>query len=401
MKKVLIACFLAVLMLMLPITTVAQQSKISEMKNTTSLNVETPQFFLTPDQYVELIIYIEAVFVGEDKDQAYGIIDDIIGTDMKLDPIQLAEAWTEYGYQPIPAQELNDPTLTLEDLKDLLNLYWAFNLFGGLLSLITGFFENRFGWMHRVINDGYQLTVDGVFLALNVVIDTVESLRSLAKTINLLLTVPYVFSDMVTDLFNQNFQGFLNTLTDFTTDFINNLSAYIITIVDLFLNFPAIWNYLKNDVGGFAYWLLTETPWKNGIRVTGIVTKGLFPYPGLNVTCRGETVVTNAQGGFYFDFDPIVPDENSFPPNEFYGLHKCKIVVEKDGEILKQTPDIFSYAFSGGDIFWGFIITTSRPKTVSVRNTFMERMSIFFNWIEGLFPNFLRLINKVDISSVK
>ena len=114
-----------------------------------------------------------------------------------------------------------------------------------------------------------------------------------------------------------------------------------------------------------------------------------------------ETVVTDGNGGFYFNFDPIVPDENSYPPNEYYGLHKCKIVVEKDGEILKEIPDSFSYAFSGGDIFWGFIIKISRPKTVSVRNTFMERLNIFFNWIEGLFPNFLRLINKIDISSVK
>jgi len=400
MKKVFIACFLVILMLMVPFTSVAKTSKISDINYVSSLINETPQFFITPDQYLEIILFIESTFEGDEKYQAYALVYDIIGTDMKLDPIKLAEAWNEYGYQPIPAQELNDPSLTLEDLKDLLNYYWAFNLFGGLLALITGLFKNRFGWMHRVINDGYQLCVDGVFLALNVVIDTVESLRSLAKTINLLLTVPWVFSDMITDLFNQNFQGFLNTLSDFLTDFINNLSAFILTIIDLFLNFPVIWDYLKNDVGGFAYWLLSETPWKNGIQVSGVVIRGISPYPGVNVTCRGETTITNSQGEFSFNFDPIVPNDDSFPPNEYYGMHKCKISVEKDGEILRQSPDILSYVFSGGYIYWPFIIPMSRPNTIGVRNVFAERLSILFNWIHGLFPNFFRLINRIDISSV-
>jgi hypothetical protein len=400
MKKFFIACFLVVIMLLLPVTSAVSQSNITKIKPVTSLNQETPQFFLTPDQYLEIVLYIEINFEGEEKDQAYAIVDNIIGTDMKLDPIKLAEAWDEYGYQAIPEEELNDPTLTLEDLKDLLNYYWAFNLFGDFLAFITGLFKNRFGWMYRVINDGYNLIVDGVFLALNIVIDTVESLRALAKTINLLITVPDIFSDMIIDLFNNNFNGFLNTLSDFLEDFINNLSAYIITIIDLFLNLPAIWNYLTNDVGGFAFWLLTETPWKKGISVIGVVIKGISPVLGANVTCRGVTITTNHRGEFSFNFEPIVPNEDSFPPNEYYGLHNCAITVEKDGKILSQSPYVLSYAFSGGIIYWPFIIPTSRSKALGFNSILKERINNLINFIQLIFSNFFRFEKTLDFNLV-
>ena len=108
MKKVIIACFFSILMLMVPITTASQTANISSTKNTNTENLSNPEFYLLLEQYVALVTYVETNYVGADKDQAYSILNDIIGSNLRVDAIELADAWEEYSYHPIPQEELDE-----------------------------------------------------------------------------------------------------------------------------------------------------------------------------------------------------------------------------------------------------------------------------------------------------
>ncbi len=88
-----------------------------------------------------------------------------------------------------------------------------------------------------------------------------------------------------------------------------------------------------------------------------------------------------------------LPDEDSFPEFEYYGMHNCQITVSKDGEVLKQTPTILSYAFSGGEINWPFIIPKAKNIDISFRTILIERLNSMMERFHAFFPYFFRNIN--------
>ena len=88
MKKILVASFFAIIMMLVPFTTVAQASDVPKSI------VEKPQFFITEQQLAYLNFYLEASYEGEDYDQAIAIRDDII-TDLEVALVKLAESWEE------------------------------------------------------------------------------------------------------------------------------------------------------------------------------------------------------------------------------------------------------------------------------------------------------------------
>ena len=117
-----------------------------------------------------------------------------------------------------------------------------------------------------------------------------------------------------------------------------------------------------NDVGDFLTWF-SEEHWKYPIHVYGRVLQGVEGLADVTVTCRNSFIKTNEEG--YFDFYMnLTPDDDSIPPGEWFGMHKCIITVEKDG-ITKESPAVLSYVFSDGGIYWLFIFTgKSRAQTI-------------------------------------
>jgi hypothetical protein len=78
MRKVFLASFIAIMLVMVPITTASKTSNVTYIKNITSQNVGMPEFYITQTQRSQLNDYIESNFNGEDKEEAYAIADSII-----------------------------------------------------------------------------------------------------------------------------------------------------------------------------------------------------------------------------------------------------------------------------------------------------------------------------------
>jgi hypothetical protein len=372
MRKVFLASFIAIMLVMVPITTASQTANVSYIKNIASAGSETTKFIITQAQRHQLDNYIETNFKGEEKDQAFTIANDIINSDLEVDPIKLAEAWATYGYQPIPQEEI-DNAETPEALELLIEVYWLLNVFANLVLFITSLISSRLGWLFGFINEGLSLFVRGVGLIIESLYITFNLLKAFVSAVNQILTVPAVFAQALEDLFNQKYADFLitigNFVGEFTLTFIDLLDALILLLID----FVRIVDYLKDTLGYFL-WIKSE-PWKEPILIIGVVRKFLFfPVVGATVTCKGKSTTTNDKGEFSFYVDPS-PDETSIPPNEYYGMHKCVITVEKDGEVIKETPGVLSYVFSYGYIFWPFIIMKGRSKVGSFNYNLMERFS--------------------------
>ena len=405
MKKVFIACFFAIIMLMVPFAAVSQTANISNIKkvsndkNTFTLDIEI-QFFITNSDYNKIKNYIETEIPEEHKGEAYDILNEIVSPHeiygYEVDMIELAEAWEQYGYKSIPEDVLNNPDLTLEDLEALLDTYWAFNLFGGLIHFITdiGPIRNRLGWFHRVINDGYYFCKEGVFIALNIAVNTLQQLQALANAVNFIVSVPETLYQAINDLVKGNGQAFKNKISGLISDFVEVTIGILPYAIGLLIAFQSIINYLSNLLE-FILDMIADTPWNDEIHVHGKIIKNFKE--SVNVTCKGQTL-TNIQGSFDFLVDPN-PDETSLPPDVYFGIHDCQITVEKDGEILKQSLKALSYVFSAGSIWWQFIIIKGRSRVEDFRTILMEKFNNFLAWIQLFSPNFFRIINRIDILS--
>lgn len=398
MKKVLIACFFAIIMLVVPFTTVAHPSEIPDIKNAPMVNLTTPEFYLEPDQYVGIAFYIETNYIGEEKDQAYAIINGIIGEDLKVDAIKLAEAWEDYAYQPIPQEDLDDIEIgDLSALQALILAHWALNIFGGLVNFVTSLIKNRLGWLYFVINEGYDLCVDGVFLAINIVTDSFELLLAIVDATNLMLTVPQIFSEMIQYLFNQQFNEFLDVLGDFIGDFLVVFGKFLQDLFDWIDDIPEVINYLLTLVNFVGYFIFK--PWLNKIHITGKVRKNFIPVTNANVTCKDITIKTDDQGNFHFAIEPDTWDD-SFPPNSFYGFHNLQLTIEKDGKIVKTTPTALSFVCSGGSMNWPIFIIKGRSRSPFLQNGLLRGFYNLLEMLQIIFPNIFRQIRRINTQTI-
>lgn len=397
MKKVLIACFFAIIMLVVPFTAVSQTSNISTVKNVDNLGVEIPEFYLTKEQLGAIDDFIDDNFEGEDKVLAESIRDHIITSDGKVDIAKLADALVEYTYQPIPQEEL-DLVHTKEQLQQLIELFWVLDAFGSLVFLITSFVANRLGWLYTLINDGYNLFNKGIQLTILILDESIDLVLSFVEAVNLMLTIPQVFSDMMEKLFNQQFNEFVNIIGNFINNFANDFIVLVADLIVVFAFIPEVFNYLKYQLAPFFEWTL-GAHWKDKIRVQGIVLKNFIPVSGATITCRGTTDTTDSRG--VFDFDVVVdPSEDSFPPNEYYGAHNCQITVEKDGEVLRQTSITLSYVFSGGTLIWPFIIIKGISKVADFTNVLRAKFNNFLELLHMFIQNIFRQISRINILSI-
>jgi len=404
MRKVIIACFLAILMLMLPVTSVSQTVNTSNITNTSNLNDGIPQIFINDTNFKKINAFIETNFEGDDKVEAYGIRDDIIGDDLKVDIVNLAVAFLEYNFQPIPENKL-DAVTNMEELNDLLEIYWNVingeffrNFFGKLIDEILETIKNRLGWCYKFFSDSVNLFINGTELVIDYIQPAVVAISVLiVKVINDIISAPRDFADALKELF-QDGDGtvFVNSIISVIDGFSEDFIALIEYIKNFIQNQKLI-SYL-NEIEAFAIWLADE-PWKYPVEVTGFVkVLSLTPINEVTITCRGQSITAKNNEWFSFFVD-VSPSADSFPSNEWYGMHNCNITVLKEDKVLKQTPDIFSYVFSGGKIEWPFVIVKSRAKYTSFRELMLERFSNMLSIIQALFPNIFRNMNRLNIFS--
>jgi len=407
MKKVFIACFLALIMLMIPVTTAVRTAEISNNINVSSVDVDLPQFYVTEGEYAGINSYIELNFAGEEKEDAYGIRDSIISPDdLEVNIIGLADAFISYsGIEPIPEDELDINKIdSIEELNQLIEEYWGVvdgelleGFFKELLDRIIELVKDRLGWIYEFVERIYDLFENSVSLVYDFIQPAIVAVAVIVvSVVNQILSVPELFKELITDLFNLDFEDFVGTLITFVEDFGTNVSALVQMVIDIVNN-----QQLKDYLTLFQEYIdwLTSKPWEASIQVTGQVRYNLGYLAGGTVTCRGQSSTTDSDGRYKFSVDST-PAEDSFPANESYGMHKCVITVSKDGKVLKETPGILSYCFSGGKIGWPFVIIKGKSKDTSLRTILLEKLNNILERIHMLLPNFLRIINRIDIYSI-
>ena len=405
MKKIIVAFFVAFIMLMIPVTV---NSVTIEMKNKSGIDNEEnevePQMYITTSQRGELILFIDINFEGEDKVEANAILDDILTYDseyevydVEVDP--LVDAVEEYSYYHIIPQEDIDNAGSITELRQLIIDFWTFVQypFAELIEKIIDIIKDRVGWLYELFSEGGALFIQGVDLAKNFIlnIQNLNIAKLFASAINLLVSIPILyFSESIKTLFNLDVDGFIDTIEEFTGAFTTNLST-LITDVEEFLilfgeTFQPLINYLS-DIGDFVDWLTIEPyPWQQEIQVSGSVNYllGGDPLSGVQVSCRGETVTTGSNGGFSFNVAPSDTSQDSIPKENWYGLHSCIISVSRNGEQIKQTPKILSYVCSGGKIEWPFLVVKSRSVEKNYFSLLQERINNFLLKIQSFFPLF-------------
>ncbi len=378
---------MACLMLIFPITSVAQTNQASNTKDIKPLNDEpVPEIYLTESELQILNQYIENNFDGEEKTEAYNILNKVLGEDLKIDFVELSNSLKDYGYDPIPEELLNSVT-TKNELNQLIQEYWDFSkyLFEGLLNKIIDLIKNRLGWLYDLYDEGRNLFVEGVNLATNFAdkLQNIDIAILFVKIVNVLITVPVTyFSTTINKLFKSDFDGFIESVENFTSSFTNDFIQFINNLAALIgPNFQPLKNYLYS-VSDYIGWIINDKPWEDRIEVTGSVTIIGIPVSNIEIECKGEKYTTDSSGQFSFYIYPDDTSDDSFPKNSYYGMHNCQISVYTNGEFSKQTPKLFSYVFSSGKINWNFNIINSKDKTreflfMKIFENLFERIQIF------------------------
>ena len=388
MKRIIIACFLTIILLIVPFTTVARTIDTSKTKKFSSFYVvEPPELFLTIDEYYILSSYIEFNFEGATKEQAKTISQDITIFDSeemhyKINTNNLTNAIEEYSSYKIIADDELTKIQSKSELMQLINEHWDFSgkIFGNLINKIMELLRPRLGWTYTLFSEGGALFVQGVNLA-KVFIDNIQNLNIallFTTVVNLIVYIPiYYFTESIRDLFDLDLNAFNQQIDEFLGVFTNNLTALIQIVEGLLIAlgepFHSLTTYVS-DVGDFIGWIANEDPWKQPIKIKGSVMNLLgTPVSGVMITCRGLSTTTDNSGYFEFNVNPSNGTEDSIPSNSWYGVHNCSMTISKDGTILKQTPTKLSYVFSGGEISWPFVTAKGKNTAIFIRNLFIER----------------------------
>lgn len=417
MKKVVVAIFLAIMMLLVPVSTVGRTVNNHSGKNILSVNNDPPIIYITEEEYGILNLYIDDNFQDDDHALAKTILGEITSYDSEyekyiIDVNELADALDIYSYnQPIPDEYLTEEYIeNKQQLIDLINDYWLSSPspIGDFIKKIIEILQLRLGWMYELVYRGGVLFVDGVNLAIDFItqIQSINWAITFAILFNLIVSIPLTyFSDALRTLFNDGFDEFKQIISDFAgafTDELDNFVSAVQAILDIFEDlFDDIKEYIA-DIADFIDWIRGDNPyekppWEKAITVSGNVKTVLTsePYSDLDVTCRGVTVVTDGQGGFEFEVEPSGNAADSKPENSWYGLHNCNIVISKDGVVKRQTPVLLSYVFSDGEITWQFFVAKSRSRFTELQTIFLERFSFLFERIYSLYPLLFQRVNTV------
>jgi len=404
MKKIFIACFMAFIMLMLPITSVAQSQNVENNSKIFFVDDEPPKIFMTSEEFNELNQYIEENFNGDLRTRAVDIVNGIINEDLEVDTIVLADALELFGYQPIPQEKLT-LDMTRSELDQLLDQYWGVengvfttNVFGDLINKIIDLIKGRLGWMYQLFSEGIYLFTEGVRLLIDFIQLPIAIIVAFISIVNQILAIPQLLSTLFKLLFTLQFKEFINTILDFIQEFGQDLADMINAIKQLLNDIQSLVEYL-DELQVFIAWLSSE-PWKAPILVTGVVKKNMLPLADATITCRGQTTITDSNGEFSF-YVNSTPADDSIPPGQWYGMHNCAITVSVNGEVVKESPKLLSYVFSGGEMSWVFLIWKSRSSDNLLYarfNQILQRIHVFISGLQDSLNQGLFRIHPAPLS---
>ena len=401
MKKILTACIMAAILMLVPVTVNAVTIDVEKNPILNNYNTDEPQMFITEEEYNGVVVYIEGKFEGEEKVEANNILDSITSFDVEysiynVDAEALVEAIEDYSYFHIIPESVIDATTSNPELLNLINQYWTFTdyPFANLIDKIVDLVKGRLGWIYQLFYQGGTLFIQGVTLAKQFIgnIQTLEFAKIITKVVNLLVSIPILyFSQSIQTLFNLDINGFITTISEFTGAFTTELSDLVVlatAILEQLGEYFIPLSIYVEDIGDFVNWVISE-PWKEIITVKGnVINLLLAAYPNAVVSCREGSDVTDSQGNFEFIVNTTDNSEDSVPPNNYYGLHLCVITVSKNGEVLKQTPTLLSYVCSGGTIEWPFIVQKIKSKDTSYLTNFIENFNLLLQRFLRLSPIF-------------
>lgn len=391
MKKIFATIFLVVLMLLLPINTATISNNIYDLQINSTNSADSPELFITKEQYTSLDAFIENNFEGELKQEAKNIVNNVTTYDTeekhyKVIMNNLMDAVEEHGYYKIISESEFADVDTKPELRQLLNEKWNFSArpLGNLINRIIDLIKNRLGWLYEIFYQGGSLFVEGVDLAK----DFIDSFQDVniailfASAVNLVVYIPiYYFLESVKDLFNLDFEGFLQKMQDFTGAFTSDLYTISETLEDILSLFGDLFESFRNyvsDISDFLGWIDTDNPWEDQITIKGKAINLLGqPIANATVSCRGIEATTSSTGYYEFKVNSTSNSNDSFPSNSLYGFHNCTITISKDGKTLKQTPTKLSYVVSGGQIYWPFMITRLSEIILELLELLIERINIF------------------------
>jgi hypothetical protein len=337
MKKILIALFMSFILLLTPIYSSIETDfvKNKEIKYNSFTTFKIKLKNLTINQIYQIVSKIEDT---EYKYKALKIIDQILTIDGEL----LVNKFF--------------CILSDEDITDLYIIDTSSDVLDDLYDFIFGLIIERLGWLNElfdktkdIIDDARDLWNDRTLPQ-----EIRDEIQNLINKLNEL-------ESLLTFLSEGKYFQFLREWSPFIL--INDTMAIVESIriiaYDTGVLFGDIRSFI-NDVTDFISWFSDE-PWKDQIYVYGRVMKDIFNgASNVTISCMNETTKTDEDGNFSMYITPS-PSESSFPPNEYYGIHKCVITAEKDG-ITKSSIGSLSYVFSGGSFFWMFIMKNEESK---------------------------------------
>ncbi len=373
MRKIFFACFIAMLMLLLPLSAATNSTNKHNPQIITTNDEEKPKIYITEQQNSTINNFIENNFEPNDKQEAYNIKEKIIQKDLQVDLFELSNASLLYNYNPIPQYKLNSTT-DKEELNQLLLEYWGISsdgfkesLFGSLVTKIIEMIKDRLGWTYQLYDRCVSLFYNGLTLFVDLIQPTIFIIAFyFVKIVNEILTAPQVFAQAIKELFkiDSSPEEFITILTDFISQFGEDINTFIDEIIGLITN-NEIKTYLTQIQSNITW--LNQEPWKDKITISGTAKSILFgPIQYATVTCRGISTTTNSQGYFYLEVYPTNTSDDSVPEKQWYGLHNCQITISKNGNVIRETPKLLSYVFSGGKI------DNKTYVTLKTRNKFSE-----------------------------
>jgi len=331
LNKLLIGIFFAVMILIAPISS-SFESEFFENKDTN--NNSYPAFKIklsneTINQIYQLISEIEEDIC---RNITITIINKILTKDGELLVNNFFYILSKNGI--IDFYKTQDTSDVLDDLYDFIfqliveRLGWLNDLFNKTTDIID---DARDLWNDRTIPKEIKNEIQNI----------IDKLNELETLMTLLAEGKYI--------------RFLKEWSPLV--FVNDTMAIVESIstiaYDLGVLFGDIRSFI-NDVSDFISWFRDE-PWKDQIYVYGRVMKGIFNgASNVTISCMNVTTQTDEDGNFSMYVTPS-PSGVSFPPNEYYGIHKCVITAEKE-EVTKSSIDSLSYVFSGGSIYWVFVL---------------------------------------------
>jgi len=342
-------------------------SSVSEIElYTCSETVSSFKVLLTNEQVQLFDDFIAELSTQEDKIIAQDIKERVLTDNNEVDINVLGGILREYGFEMVYCYEE-----TTDIVDDVLNF---------VLELII----ERFGW----VKDLFERTSDVIYDAQRLWYD-----KSLPKEI--LDEIDRII-DNLKDL--QNFTIML--VEGKYIQFIKAWSPGIIIediteIIDSVETITTDLGILVNDVSRFIRdsrdlitWL-TSKPWEEPIHIYGRVMQGVKACPNVTITCKGEMVTTDNNGNYSF-YVNSTPDDHSMPPDVYYGVHQCVVMVENNGNI-KEIPSELSYVFSDGGIYWLFAL----EEDDSYQRTLISRLISFFPGLYNSMNSWLGDILKI------